>query len=271
MRGQDLYQPRDRDGALSGPGADVLIGTAGWSVPADLAERFPGEGTHLHRYAGVLPAAEINSSFHRPHRRSTWQRWADTVPPAFRFAVKLPRTISHRHRLVAVDDLLNRFIDEASGLGDKLAVLLVQLPPSCAFEPAIARAFFAQLHGSSPAAIACEPRHPSWFAAQADTLLADWQVARVAADPILAPGGTQPGGWSGLRYHRLHGAPRVYHSAYGAAYLAGLAERLRAGAIEGIPTWCIFDNTASGAATADALALRAMLGQTGGNIEQERA
>src|SRR4028119_750409 len=78
----------------------IFIGTAGWSIPRDIADRFPSEGTALERYAARLPVAEINSSFHRPHRISTWERWRDSVPDEFRFSVKVPKQITHKRRLV---------------------------------------------------------------------------------------------------------------------------------------------------------------------------
>lgn len=248
---------RLRRPATGGQGlSSVVIGTAGWSIPSTLGEQFPGEGAHLDRYARVLSGAEINSSFHRPHRRSTYERWAMATPPGFRFAVKLPKTISHVRRLVGADDLLDAFLGEIVGLGDKLAVLLVQLPPSFAFDRAVADRFFAELGARTAAAIACEPRHASWFGDEADACLFTHRVARVAADPVLVIGGDSPGGWPGLRYHRLHGSPRIYYSAYDEAFIAALATRLRH---EDPPTWCVFDTTASGAATANALALHTAL------------
>ena len=76
----------------------------------------------------------------------------------------------------------------------------------------------------------------------------------MAADPSVAPGGGEPGGWRGLTYIRLHGAPRIYYSAYDAAALAAIKARLVAAVV---PTWCIFDNTAAGAALGHALTLTA--------------
>ena len=81
----------------------VRVGTAGWAIPRDVASFFPETGSALERYAARFTAAEINSSFHRPHRPSTWVRWAEAVPDGFRFAVKLPRTITHDLRLVGAE------------------------------------------------------------------------------------------------------------------------------------------------------------------------
>lgn len=233
----------------------LRVGTAGWSVATRYAESFPGPGSHLERYARVLDAAEINSSFYRPHRRTTYERWAAGVPDGFRFAAKLPRTVTHERRLVDCAEPLDRFLGEVAGLGPKLAVLLVQLPPSLGFEPEVAEAFFQDLTARGGVAIACEPRHATWFDGSADALLAEWSVARVAADPPRAPGADAPGGTDGLVYYRLHGSPRVYHSDYDSAFLATLKPRLEAHRAKGADTWCIFDNTVASAALGNALAI----------------
>jgi len=235
----------------------IRIGTAGWAIPRDVAAAFPPEGSSLERYAAHFPAAEINSSFHRPHRQSTWQRWRDSVPEGFRFSVKLPKAITHERKLVASEDLLDGFASQARELGDKLGVVLVQLPPKLGFEAETAASFFEALAARCPAAIACEPRHPSWFEDEADALLVERSVARVAADPALSPAAARPGGWRGLSYWRLHGSPRMYRSSY-ADRIDAYAERLREDAAER-EAWCIFDNTASSAAASDALALMAAM------------
>ena len=230
----------------------VRVGTAGWAIPRDVASRFPEEGSGLQRYAARLAVAEINSSFHRPHRPSTYARWAESVPQDFRFAAKLPRSITHDLKLVGAEAELDRFLGEVAAVGDKLGPLLVQLPPKLAFEPQVAEAFLRLLRERHGGAVVMEPRHPSWFDAEPNRLLGAYRVARVAADPARVPEAGEPGGWSGLVYVRLHGSPRTYYSAYDETYLDRLAARLREAAVE---TWCIFDNTASGAAAANALAL----------------
>lgn len=86
-------------------------------------------------------------------------------------------------------------------------------------------------------------------------MLVDLRIAQVAASPSRFVTDAQPGGWPGLVYWRLHDEPRIYHSEYPDEYLQRLAEHLRYSLAAGVPTWCIFDNTASGAAIANALAL----------------
>jgi uncharacterized protein YecE (DUF72 family) len=232
----------------------IRIGTAGWSIPRKDAEAFRGEGSSLERYASRFDASEINSSFHRPHRGATWERWRDSVPAEFRFSVKLPKQITHQLRLIGCSEPLGAFIEQASGLGEKLGVLLVQLPPKLEFDEKLVTAFFVELAARSPARIACEPRHPSWFTPAASDLLQRLRVARVAADPAICDDAAIPGGWTGLSYWRLHGSPVVYRSSY-QDRIAAYVQRLQADALAGNETWCIFDNTASSAATSDALAL----------------
>ncbi len=237
---------------------DLRLGTAGWTIPRADAAAFPGTGSHLSRYAHVFGAVEINSSFHRSHRPATYARWAASVPAGFAFAVKLPRAITHEARLVGCAALLDAFAAEVAGLGAALGVLLVQLPPSLAFDAAVTDPFFAALADRVGGAVACEPRHPSWFEPAADALLAGRRVARVAADPARVPAAAVPGGWGGLAYWRLHGSPAMYRTSYRDGRLEPLAAALAAsGAVR--PTWCIFDNTAAQAATGDALALQALL------------
>ena len=237
----------------------ITVGTAGWSIPRATAEHFDGPGSHLERYAKRFQGTEINSSFYRPHRPSTYARWAAAVPEGFRFAVKVPKAITHERRLLGASDLLDGFLDDVRGLGTRLGPLLVQLPPSLAFDRPLVEAFLSDVRARFEGNVAIEPRHPSWFEAEPDQVLARHRIARVAADPARAPGAEQIGGWPGLAYVRLHGSPRVYWSSYSEPFLSENAQRLRRIAHAGTPTWCIFDTTGSGAAIPDALQTLALL------------
>ena len=241
----------------------MRIGTAGWSIPVAEAGSFPAEGASLERYSAVFTCAEINSSFHRSHRPSTYERWAVSVAEDFRFSAKLPKTITHKQRLAECDGLLNTFAEELRPLGDKLAILLVQLPPSLAFDQEVVARFLKDLQSRSDCRIACEPRHPSWFSPEADALLASLQAARVAADPVKAEGGDAPAGWRGLAYWRLHGSPVPYRSSYDQARLRSYAAAISEAREQADEVWCIFDNTASSAAVGNALELKTMLRTSG--------
>ena len=235
------------------PVSRIRVGCAGWSLPRALWPEFPAEGTHLQRYAARLNAVEINSSFYRPHQPATYARWAASVPENFRFSVKLPKAITHQQRLVDCTGLLDEFLAQAGGLGEKLGCLLVQLPPSLAFDTAAVQAFLSLLRQRHSGPVALEPRHASWFDGPADPLLDAWQVGRVLADPVVHAAGRLPGGFAGLVYVRLHGSPQMYYSAYDRATLDALQARLEQTARGNASVWCIFDNTAEGAATRNAL------------------
>jgi uncharacterized protein YecE (DUF72 family) len=244
----------------------LRIGTAGWSIPAEAKPHFKGEGSHLERYARTLNCAEINSSFHRSHREAVYRRWAEQTPADFRFAVKLPRSITHEGRLRRAREPLRQFLSEVAGLGPKLGPLLVQLPPSFDFEARPVRSFFQLLADMHAGTVVCEPRHLSWFSASADRVLAALKVSRAGADPARCPQAAHPGGWLGpagdgrgaVLYWRWHGSPRKYWSRYDEAWIHDRAAALRHWPAEA-QCWCIFDNTAGSGAVPNALQLRAQM------------
>jgi uncharacterized protein YecE (DUF72 family) len=244
-------QPGTRSSDLAG----VRVGCAGWSLPRETWPEFPEHGSHLQRYAARFNAVEINSSFYRPHQPATYARWAGSVPADFRFSVKLPKTLTHEKRLRGGEDLLDAFFEQVNCLGEKLGCLLVQLPPSLAFDAASAGDFLAGLRRRHAGDIALEPRHASWFTAPVDGLLKELKIGRVLADPVLFDAGRVPGGDPALVYVRLHGSPRMYYSAYAPDVLDALLVRLKSTAASDASVWCVFDNTASGAAVPDALYL----------------
>lgn len=235
----------------------LYLGCAGWSLPREQWPVFPVEGTHLQRYSTRFPAVEINSSFYRPHRAATYAKWADSVARDFRFSVKVPKQITHERRLLDCEELVDEFLGQCSQLGEKLGCLLIQLPPSLAFDAAVAESFFTALRDRYQGHAVLEPRHPSWLAPHVTALLQDQHIGRVAADPSPLPGGDQPAGWPGIRYYRLHGSPRIYYSQYEDTWLEQFARQLKSD--PDTPTWCIFDNTASGFAVPNALRLKDLM------------
>lgn len=237
----------------------IRIGCAGWNVPRVDTDSFAVAGSHLQRYASRFDCVEINSSFYRMHKPATYARWAASVPAGFRFAVKMPRTITHERRLVDSCALLNEFFTGIGALGDRLGCVLIQLPPSLPFDRSRIEVFLAELRHYCSGDVAIEPRHPTWFDARAERLLVDHGIARVAADPAVVAAATLPGGATQLVYFRLHGTPHMYYSSYAQDAVVALGEQLRRAAATGARAWCIFDNTARGAAIPNALALQRLL------------
>ena len=181
-----------------------FIGTAGWTIPKQHLPLFPTspdalKPSHLALYATQFRCVEINSSFHRPHRRSTWESWAATTPGGFRFAVKAPKTITHIAKLVNTGPALLDFFNAANAPRR-------QTRPGPRPTPAKARLrrrprprFFTTLRELHTGPVVLEPRHATWFTSPVDRLLRSFEVARVAADPPKAADlAAQPGGWPGL-------------------------------------------------------------------------
>src|ERR1700685_1770913 len=105
----------------------VRVGCAGWNIPRDAARYFGSDGSHLERYAKVLNCCEINSSFYRPHRQSTCERWSNSVPPGFKFAVKMPKSITHDDALNCSSESLLAFLQQTRFLHEKLGAVLIIL------------------------------------------------------------------------------------------------------------------------------------------------
>jgi uncharacterized protein YecE (DUF72 family) len=240
------------------PGNPIRVGCAGWSIPRSADLRFPQGSSHLARYSARLNACEINSSFYRPHKIATWQRWAASVPADFRFSVKVPKEITHKMRLEPSPRAIGQFIEQVRHLKEKLGPLLIQLPPRLEFRPERAAAFFSVFRNQHQGDIVCEPRHVTWFTESADRVLQRFHIARVAADPACCLVAKTPDGGTGPAYFRLHGSPRTYYSAYSEEFLTELSVQLN-GLSAGRRVWCMFDNTALGAATVNAMQLLAEL------------
>jgi uncharacterized protein YecE (DUF72 family) len=155
--------------------ADIRIGTAGWSIPRAAVFRFDSAGTHLQRYSRRLDCAEINSSFCRPHAAATYAKWRDSTPPGFRFAVKIPRAITHELKLQDAQEPFVTFLAQTDGLADKRGPLLLQLPPSLSFDGSVVTAFLGLVRKVYDGPIVCElstprgsrrPRHHCWCATE---------------------------------------------------------------------------------------------------------
>ena len=231
--------------------AVIRVGTAGWSIPRASASRFDSAGTHLQRYSRRFLCAEINSSFYRPHASAIYRKWRASTPVNFRFAVKMPRTITHELKLQDARRPLLAFLAQTEGLAKKRGPILMQLPPSLAFDSSVVPRFLKMVRKVYEGPIVCEPRHPTWFSPAVASLLNRYRISRVAADPPVVPEAAVPAGWPDVAYFRLHGSPRKYWSRYDGGVIATLAATIRrlSGARE---VWCVFDNTASGAAMENA-------------------
>lgn len=163
----------------------IRIGTCAWSVEEWRGAFYPADLPPDHRlefYARYFPAVEVDSTFYSPPSEATVRRWVESTPASFRFACKLPRSITHACRLRDCAAEFNQFLRTIEPLADKLQVILVQLPPSFSPKegrPAL-RAFFQQLPRDFRFAV--EFRHPGWHRPPIIRLLEKHRICWVWAD-----------------------------------------------------------------------------------------
>jgi uncharacterized protein YecE (DUF72 family) len=249
----------------------LYVGTSGWTYdweefyPADLPDR-----RRLEYYAGQFPTVEVNYSFYHLPLRKTYDKWAGQTPDGFLFALKLSRFITHIKRLQGVKTAFRTFLQRATPLGVKLGPVLVQLPPSFRLDLPRLEKFLAQAQDVGrerhvqPLRIACEFRHPSWFADEARQVLdvlTRHGAAFVCAHSSRYPYPATETLTGDFMYLRFHGPERMFASAYGRKGLkrwVPLVERLLAG---GIDVFAYFNNDDGGHAVRDARALLSLVGE----------
>ena len=233
-----------------------FVGTAGWAIPKAMRAEFfePGEvkPNHLKAYSARLTGIEINSSFYKDHQPATYAKWASATPEGFRFSIKLAKRFTHIQKLEVESRELKTMIEGTRELGEKFGVFLIQLPPKLVFNSEIAETFFATFRELFDGDIAIEARNQTWAEREATQVLEEYSVARVIADPNRI-GKAPPIRSAKLCYFRLHGSPKVYYSDYTQEQLEFWRAEFKKEMRGKDSAWCIFDNTALGAATANAL------------------
>jgi len=168
----------------------IRVGTSGFSYKEWLGgfypPRLPG-AKMLAYYAERFPTVEINYTFRAMPRQAMLARWAVQTPADFRFALKAPERITHSARLRNVEADLDRFIEAAAALGDKLGPVLFQLPPGFKRDVPLISEFLLLLDGRLRAAF--EFRDKTWFD---DSVLEALLVGRAAlciaeSEKLLTP------------------------------------------------------------------------------------
>ena len=161
----------------------IFTGTSGFSYPEWCGRFYPAglSGAQmLGYYATRLATVEINNTFYRMPNQDTVAAWRDEVPDSFCFAVKASRRITHQKRLIEVSDDVAHLFGVVDVLGPKLGPVLFQLPPFLKKDLHALRDFLACLPAGRRAAV--EFRHPSWFADDVYSALAQSNVALVGGD-----------------------------------------------------------------------------------------
>lgn len=236
--------------------SDLHIGCAGWGIP--LLFRVEEKIHNLKLYSRYFSCVEINSTFYRNHKMSTFENWASLVPANFRFALKVPRSVSHANKL-ETPKLIDPLIEGARVLGLKCGPILLQTAPSFEFEGPRLSKFIDYIRRSFDGSIVIEPRHVSWFSKSALSLARRLDISLVAADPgpkkVFEAQAVLRG--NSVNYVRLHGQPKIYVSSYSEDFLRRLVRYWNLSKLSK-PTWVIFDNTAIGYSFANAIKLTQM-------------
>ena len=230
---------------------ELRVGTSGFSYKEWKGPFYPEDLKNpdmLRYYAERLPSVEINNTFYRMPKASVLEGWCAQVPASFRFAIKASRRITHMKRLKEAGEETDYLLEMVASLGERLGVLLFQLPPNLKKDQARLERFLDHLDGRAPAAF--EFRHESW----ADDEVAAALGARGAA---LVVSETDEGDDATLIATARHAYLRLRRSAYAEKDLTRWAEALRGADLD--EAFVFFKHEDAGAGPRMAAELRAML------------
>jgi uncharacterized protein YecE (DUF72 family) len=236
------------------------IGTSGWSYDHWEHVLYP-PGTpprdRLGHYVRRFGTVELNSSFYRWPKEAAFASWRRRLPPGFLLSVKAPRGLTHAKKLYAPDVWADRIARSWHELGDRRAVLLVQLGPGQERDDARLDYFLSRLPDWVPTAV--ELRHPSWLDDAVFDLLQRHQAAYCVMSGASLPcvlRSTAP-----FVYARLHGPDQdhLYGGSYSDDDLRWWAARVREWEAMGKDVFVYFNNDGGGHAVRNAQTLRALL------------
>ncbi len=239
----------------------AIIGTSGWNY------KHWGEGVFypsgmrpkewLSYYSNYFESVEINNTFYRLPSREIFAAWYKETPPRFIFSIKANRFLTHLKKLSNPEKYLDKFLNNISGLGDKLKVIFFQLPPFWKFHRERLETFFSFLNFQNDKhslRFALEIRHKSWYCAECWRILERYNVSLVFAD------------WPGLNidspitadfiFVRRHGYQSLYATSYPDDYLKNFAGRINKWLSAGKDVYVYFNNDACGYAIQNALSLK---------------
>ena len=238
----------------------VRVGTSGWSYDHWNRVLYPPgtrPGDRLAVYAGEFDTVELNASFYRWPRPAIFAGWRKRLPDGFLLSVKAPRGLTHARRLDAPETWLERIEAGWHELGDKRAVLLVQLAPDHVRDDARLAGFLRLLPNWLPVAV--EFRHPSWHDEEVMALLERFGAAYCVMSGAKLPCLLRA--TAGFVYLRLHGPDpeHLYAGSYSDADLGWWAERIGEWAAGGRDVLAYFNNDGHGHAVRNARRLRELL------------
>ena len=237
---------------------DVRVGTSGWSYDHWRGKFYREDvktSERLSFYCRTFDTVEVNSSFYHLPRFSTFERWRDLTPEGFVFSVKASRYITHVKKLSGVEEAVDRFVNRARGLGDKLGPILWQLPPQLKRNDARLEAFLSLLPSRLDHVV--EFRDESWICQDVLNILERYDVSICSISSPQIVTGIMVSGRFG--YLRMHGSNSWYGSNYTTGELRKWADGIR-GTFSTCTRWFVyFNNDANAYAVYNALELRRML------------
>ena len=238
----------------------VYIGTSGWSYDHWQSVLYPPGAPvrdRLRYYVERFATVEVNSTFYHWPREATFNSWYQRLPVGFLLTVKAPRGLTHAARLYAPETWLERILPRMQALREKRGVLLVQLPPAMAIDPARLAFFLEQL--PPWLRVAVEFRHPSW---QRDDIFV--LLERYAAAYCIMSGAGLPchlRATAPFVYIRLHGpdAQHLYAGSYSENDLRWWATRISEWTGQHRDVFAYFNNDGGGNAVRNAETLRRLI------------
>lgn len=243
------------------PTVTVRIGTSGWSYDHWTDVLYPRglpSACRLSRYVETFDTVELNASFYRWPKDSTFTGWREQLPADFAMSIKAHRGLTHYRRLASPEPWIERFERCWQLLGDRRGVLLVQLHPEQSRDDARLDSFLAVVPKSIRVAV--ELRHPSWNDPAVYALLENHRAAYV----VMSGGGLPciPRATTDLVYVRMHGpdSDSMYAGCYSTDELRGWAGRIAEWTSEGRDVWFYFNNDLGGHAVRNAIFLRELVG-----------
>lgn len=145
-------------------GVTLFVGTSGWQYRDWRGVLYPPgvpQRLWLEQYAAAFATVESNNAFYRLPSREVFAAWRERTPADFVVAVKASRFLTHVKRLREPAEPVQRLLDHAAGLGDRLGPILVQLPPTLRADAGLLDDCLRQFPAT--VRVAVEPRHESWW------------------------------------------------------------------------------------------------------------
>ncbi|WP_159604200.1 DUF72 domain-containing protein [Agromyces humi] len=238
----------------------VSIGTSGWGYDHwEYVLYEPGlpPRDRLDRYVSAFSTVELNASFYRWPSDRSFRSWRGRLPHDFAMSVKAPRGLTHARKLYGAEPWLERMAEGWHALGDRRAVMLVQLPPSLARDDARLAYFLERVPEWTQVAV--EFRHPSWHVDEVYRLLEVNDTAYCVMSGAELPCILRA--TSRVVYVRMHGPDHrhLYGGSYSDQDLAWWADRIREWDGGGHEVFVYFNNDGGGNAVRNAWRLQELL------------